>query len=81
MSGGDDESAIANEIADVAEDLQLGAREVRDASQVLEVLGVSEEDDGIEAVLDGVGELLNGVGDDGGTPDEAVSTCLIEWEW
>jgi len=72
VRGEDEESAVADGIANSAVDLGLGGGEVGDAAEVLEVLGVAEEHDALDLVLDGGAELADGVTDDGGTL--AVST-------
>lgn len=68
MGGQDEEGAVADGVGDLAVDLGLGPREVGDAAQVLEVLGVAEEGGADDLVLDGgARELGEGVSDDGGT--------------
>lgn len=51
MSDGDDQGTSAHHVANVANDEQLVLGELRDNTAVLEVLGVSEEDDRVDAVL------------------------------
>lgn len=60
MGCGDGESARADEIASVADDLDLLAWEAWDLAVVLLVAGVTVGNDTVDAGLDAVGEILNG---------------------
>lgn len=60
----DEERAIADGIGGAAVDLGLVRGKVGDTAVVLLVLGVAEEDDALDLVLDGRVELADGVGDD-----------------
>ena len=66
MWRGQDEGAVADPVALVAEDGGAVGREVGDLLVVLLVLGVAEEHGALDLVLDGGLELQDGAGDDGG---------------
>ena len=57
MSRRDVQRAVADSIGRVAVDLGLLGREVGDATAVLAVLGVTEEDNTLDLVLDGRADL------------------------
>lgn len=62
MRGQDEKSAPADGIGDSTIHLGLGRGEVGDRAAVLEVLGVAEEYNALDLVLDGGGELADGIG-------------------
>jgi hypothetical protein len=64
MRRGDDERAGADGIANIAEDLGTLTGVIGDGAAVLEVLGVSEEGDALDLLLDGAAELADGGGDE-----------------
>jgi len=64
MSGEDEQGAPANRVGGGAVHLGLGLGEVGDLAKVLEVLGVAEQDDTLDLVLDCGGELGDSVGHD-----------------
>lgn len=66
VRGQDEQRAPANSITDGAVNLRLGGGEVGDTTQVLQVLGVSEDHSTLDLVLDGRAELGQRVADDGG---------------
>jgi len=67
VAGEDEEGAPADGVGGGAVDGGLALGEVGDAAAVLDVLGVAEEDDALDLVLEGGVELGDGAGNDGGT--------------
>lgn len=58
---------VADGVRNIAVDRQLGRGEVGDAAEVLEVLGVAEQDDALDLVLDRRAQSRDGRGHDGGS--------------
>jgi hypothetical protein len=67
VSSSDSEGTSADEIANSAEDLSLVAREVRDSTTVLKVLGVSEKNGAHGLVANSGAGVANGSGSESGT--------------
>lgn len=73
---------ITHQVTNVAEDLQLARREARNTAKVLQILGVAEEYNGVNAALDILRKALDGVGDDSRalrvtTSDDAGVRALV----
>lgn len=62
--------------------LGLFCREVRNLSLVLEVAGVSKDNNGSDTLTDGLAELFDGAGGDGGalTVTTRCELCVLQRE-